>query len=57
MEEPMSMGNVATFLTKLWALVDDESYDDLICWSEVRFRYSKWKVLLIILIYQREILL
>lgn len=53
----MSMGNVATFLTKLWALVDDESYDDLICWSEVRFRYSKWKVLLIILIYQREILL
>jgi len=28
--------HVPAFLAKLWKLVDDESTDDLICWSEVK---------------------
>lgn len=29
--------NVPAFLAKLWKLVEDAEFDELICWSEVRY--------------------
>lgn len=29
--------NIPAFLTKLWTLVEDKKYDELIAWDPVRF--------------------
>jgi hypothetical protein len=36
----MGSNPVPAFLTKLWALVENPTCDDLICWDEVSF-YKK----------------
>lgn len=32
--------NVPAFLAKLWKLVEDTEFDELICWSEVRYYHG-----------------